>query len=102
MLDGTVEHLEVADGESVLDAATEKGLDVPWDCRMGVCLRCAAKVEDGEVDQGAGMLSDDVVEKGYALLCVSMPQSDCKVRVILEDELADEAMATSAAQQAKA
>ncbi len=30
------------------------------------------------------MLSDDVVEKGYALLCVAVPQSDCKVQTISE------------------
>jgi hypothetical protein len=30
------------------------------------------------------MLSEDVQEKGYALLCVSLPQSDCKIRIIPE------------------
>lgn len=38
----------------------------------------------GEVDQTAGMLSDDVKEKGYALLCVSYPQTDCNIQVIEE------------------
>ena len=38
----------------------------------------------GEVDQSAGMLSEDVKEKGYALLCVSYAQSDCNIRVIEE------------------
>lgn len=36
------------------------------------------------MDQSAGMLDDDVKQKGYALLCVSTPQSDCKVRIIEE------------------
>lgn len=40
--------------------------------------------EAGQVDQSAGMLDDDVREKGYALLCVSTPQSDCKIRTIEE------------------
>lgn len=40
--------------------------------------------ESGQVDQSAGMLDDDVKEKGYALLCVSTPQSDCKIRTIEE------------------
>ena len=43
----------------------------------------AAKVE-GEVDQSAGMLDDTAKDKGYVLLCVSEPQSDCKVAVIEE------------------
>ena len=45
---------------------------------------CSAKLVAGEVDQKAGMLSEDVQAKGYALLCVSVPQGDCSVRVIPE------------------
>ena len=39
------------------------------------------------MDQSAGMLDDDVKEKGYALLCVSTPQSDCRIRTIEEVRL---------------
>ena len=38
----------------------------------------------GTVDQSAGMLDEDVRAKGYALLCVSEPRSDCKIKVIEE------------------
>lgn len=38
----------------------------------------------GQVDQSAGMLDEGVREKGYALLCVSEPRSDCKIKVIDE------------------
>lgn len=30
------------------------------------------------------MLAEDVQEKGYALLCVAQPQSDCHVDIIEE------------------
>ena len=79
--------MQVEEGESVLEKALEIGLDVPHDCKLGVCMTCPAKLLSGSVDQSGGMLSDDVVEKGYALLCVSMPLSDCRVRTIPEDEL---------------
>ncbi len=36
------------------------------------------------MDQSAGMLSEDVKEKGYALLCVSYPRSDCTIQTIEE------------------
>lgn len=36
------------------------------------------------MDQSAGMLSEDVQEKGYCLLCVAMPQTDCEIEVIEE------------------
>ena len=38
----------------------------------------------GEVDQSAGMLDEGAKAKGYALLCVSEPKSDCRIRVIDE------------------
>ncbi len=38
----------------------------------------------GDVDQSAGMLDDEAKEKGYALMCVAEPQSDCRIRVIEE------------------
>lgn len=41
----------------------------------------------GKVDQSAGMLSEDVIAQGYALLCVSSPETDCRVKIIEEEEL---------------
>jgi hypothetical protein len=38
----------------------------------------------GTVDQSGSMLSDDVAEKGYALLCMAMPTSDCKIMTVSE------------------
>ena len=38
----------------------------------------------GEVDQTAGMLDEEAKEKGYALMCVAEPQSDCRIKVIDE------------------
>lgn len=44
----------------------------------------------GTVEQSAGMLSEDVIEKGYALMCVSSPTSDCTVQEIAEEEILDQ------------
>jgi hypothetical protein len=38
----------------------------------------------GKVDQSGAMLSDDVEEKGYALLCMAMPQTDCEIMTVSE------------------
>lgn len=44
----------------------------------------------GDLDQSGSMLSEEIAEKGYALLCVAQPKSDCKVQTISEDELLEQ------------
>ncbi|XP_039037810.1 uncharacterized protein LOC120175199 [Hibiscus syriacus] len=84
--EGKSTELEVEDDESILSKALE-GLDVPHDCNLGVCVTCPAKLVSGTVDQSEGMLSDDVVDSGFALLCVSYPTSDCRIKTIDEEQL---------------
>lgn len=97
----TIEHggesrvVEVEEGETILSRALDEGIDVPHDCKLGVCMTCPARLVAGEVDQSDGMLSDDVVAQGYALLCASYPRSDCTIRVIPEDELLKVQLATA-------
>jgi len=47
-------------------------------------MTCPAKLVSGQVDQSGSMLSEDVAGKGYALLCVAQPLSDCKILTITE------------------
>ncbi|XP_062211985.1 ferredoxin C 1, chloroplastic-like [Phragmites australis] len=97
----TIEHggesrvVEVEEDETILSRALDEGLDVPHDCKLGVCMTCPARLVSGEVDQSDGMLSDDVVAQGYALLCAAYPRSDCTIRVIPEDELLQVQLATA-------
>ena len=41
---GATHVLEVPDDMSILEVALDKGLDVPHDCKMGVCMNCSAKL----------------------------------------------------------
>ncbi|KAK8961585.1 hypothetical protein KSP40_PGU019222 [Platanthera guangdongensis] len=97
----TIEHageqrtLEVDEDETILGRALEEGLEIPHDCKLGVCMTCPARLLAGSVDQSDGMLSDDVVASGYALLCASYPRSDCVIRTIPEDELLSLQLATA-------
>ncbi|XP_052188427.1 ferredoxin C 1, chloroplastic [Diospyros lotus] len=92
---GETTELEVEPDETILSKALDSGLSVPHDCKLGVCMTCPAKLLSGTVDQSEGMLSDDVVENGYALLCAAYPLSDCRIRTIPEEELLSLQLATA-------
>lgn len=74
--------IDVPENQPILEAAEEAGLDLPYQCRMGVCGVCSAlRIEHGEVDQTQGMfLSEAEREEGYALTCIAKPRSDLKIR----------------------
>jgi ferredoxin len=83
---GTTHTISVPDDKTVLAAAQEAGLDLPFSCSAGVCTTCAALVTAGDVDQTDGMgVSPDLQAEGYALLCVAYPRSDLKVETEKED-----------------
>ncbi|CAI9294028.1 unnamed protein product [Lactuca saligna] len=93
--EGETTELEVDPDETILEKALDSGMSVPHDCKLGVCMTCPAKLLSGSVDQSEGMLSDDVIERGYSLLCVSYPKSDCHIKIIPEEELLSLQLATA-------
>ena len=76
---------EVASDEPLLDSLEGHGMSLPYGCRYGGCISCAAKLLDGEVDQSEGVaLNGRQLYDGYVLLCVARPQSDCRLEVGVE------------------
>ncbi len=64
------------DGSTVLDAAEEAGLDLPYSCRGGVCSTCRTRVLQGSVDMLENTSLDDwEVENGYVLACQAVPST---------------------------
>ncbi len=78
VLDGARHLLTVPrDGESVLDAALNRGIDVRHSCKSGVCATCRAKVVEGQVDMDANYaLEDYEIARGFVLTCQSYPVTD--------------------------
>jgi ferredoxin len=58
---------------------------LPYGCRYGGCISCAAKLLSGEVDQRGGVaLNGRQLADGYVLLCVARPLGDCTFDVGVE------------------
>lgn len=77
-MDGRSIQFELdADGENVLDAGMNNGMDLPYSCKGGVCSTCKAKLVEGEVDMDITHgLEPGEIDAGYILTCQAHPISD--------------------------
>jgi ferredoxin len=79
------ERFQVDGATPLLDTLEAQGVSLPYGCRYGGCISCAAKLLDGAVDQSEGVaLNGRQINDGYVLLCVARPQSDCRLDVGVE------------------
>ena len=70
---------DVAEGESVLEAALRHGYILPYGCKNGACGSCKGRIVSGAVDYGsyqAKALSDAEKAEGKALFCQAKPLGD--------------------------
>ena len=73
---------EVDRRKTLLKSLEEHGVSLPYGCKYGGCISCAAKLLEGEIDQAAAVaLNGRQLNDGYILLCVARPLTDCKLDV---------------------
>ncbi|MFC7068782.1 ferredoxin Fer [Halobaculum lipolyticum] len=64
-------------GETLLEAAENRGFAWPFACRGGACANCAVLVVDGGLDATVdNILSQDLVDDGFRLSCIGRPVTD--------------------------
>lgn len=60
--------------ESILEAAMDQGIQLPYSCKAGRCASCVATCSKGKVWMAYNeVLTDDEVAKGRVLVCQSFP-----------------------------
>ena len=61
---------------TILDAALQKNIDVPYSCQGGVCSSCIAKISSGTATMlQNNILTESEIEEGLVLTCQAVPQS---------------------------
>ena len=76
---------EVDNRRPLLDALREQGVDLPYGCKYGGCITCAAKLTDGKVDQKRQVaLNNRQLSFGYVILCVARAKSDLTLEIGVE------------------
>jgi len=82
LADAEYGRLLVRPGESLLEAAENRGFAWPFSCRGGACANCAVYVVDGELSQPANhIMPEELAERGFRLSCNGYPVSD-ELRVV--------------------
>jgi benzoate/toluate 1,2-dioxygenase reductase subunit len=82
--DGVTRFIECRLDETIADASYRVGINIPLDCRDGVCGTCKCRVESGEYDRGSYLedaLTQDEAAEGLALACQTRPKTDLVVAV---------------------
>lgn len=72
-----VYELEVPGDKTILQQAMNNNIPLPYSCRSGMCSTCQGTCIDGETTMSKGhILSDDEVQIGKVLTCVTYPNSE--------------------------
>ena len=67
-------------GQSILDAALQAGIELPYSCRKGSCGNCASDLKAGEIAALDGMSPrTELCRPGQVLLCACTAASDVEI-----------------------
>ena len=76
--------IDCGEQTSILSAALDAGIQLPFSCRSGVCRTCRGRITHGEVAHGSvhpAYLTEIDRAKGFAHLCQATPRADCTISI---------------------
>jgi benzoate/toluate 1,2-dioxygenase reductase component len=90
--DGVTRFIENRDNETVAEASYRSRINIPLDCRDGVCGTCKSFCESGEYELGEYVedeaMTAEEESEGYVLTCQMTPTSDCVVQIPTTSDVA--------------
>lgn len=77
MVDDEETTFEMAQKQTLLEAALKQGIDAPYSCQGGICSSCLARITKGAAEMKKNsILSDDEIAEGLILTCQAHPTTD--------------------------
>lgn len=74
---GEIFDITTGENQSILQAALQNGIQLPYSCRTGSCSTCAAICSKGKVAMAVNdVLTDDDLAKGWVLTCTGHAVTD--------------------------
>ncbi|TPQ33944.1 2Fe-2S iron-sulfur cluster-binding protein [Cupriavidus pinatubonensis] len=74
--------IEIAPGQTLLEAALANGVPYPHNCTVGTCASCKTKLKEGSVREATPFgytLSKEELQAGYILACQAFPRDHLTV-----------------------
>jgi ferredoxin-NADP reductase len=70
-------NLAVGENQSILQAALQNNIPLPYSCRAGICSACSARCTSGKVSMAVNdVLTDLDMAQGWILTCTGHPVTD--------------------------
>jgi ferredoxin-NADP reductase len=74
---GETHDLMVGENQSILQAALQNDIALPYSCRAGICSACSARCSSGRVQMAVNdVLTDLDMAQGWILTCTGHPVTD--------------------------
>ncbi|MES2267777.1 MAG: ferredoxin--NADP reductase [Bacteroidota bacterium] len=75
--EGEVHDLVAGENQSILQAALQNNIKLPYSCRSGICSACVAFCKSGKVEMAKNeVLTEDDIAKGWILTCTGHALTD--------------------------